>query len=80
VRLAGDEAVEARLGFLSVNDVPTVIDVSGLTPADAVEHVLTELEPAEDIHATVAYRAQLVRVLTRRVLDAATTQARERAA
>jgi 2-furoyl-CoA dehydrogenase FAD binding subunit len=80
VRLAGDEAVEARLGFLSVNDVPTVIDVSGLTPADAVEQVLTELEPAEDIHATVAYRAQLVRVLTRRVLDAATTQARERAA
>jgi 2-furoyl-CoA dehydrogenase FAD binding subunit len=80
VRVDGDDVVEARLGFLSVNDVPTVLDVSGLTPQDAVEHVLTELEPADDIHASAAYRAQLVRVLTRRVLDAATTDARGRAA
>jgi 2-furoyl-CoA dehydrogenase FAD binding subunit len=80
VRVDGDDVVEARLGFLSVNDVPTVLDVSGLTPQDAVEHVLTELEPADDIHASAAYRAQLVGVLTRRVLDAATTDARGRAA
>jgi 2-furoyl-CoA dehydrogenase FAD binding subunit len=80
VRVDGDDVVEARLGFLSVNDVPTVLDVSGLTTQDAVEHVLTELEPADDIHASAAYRAQLVRVLTRRVLDAATTDARGRAA
>ncbi len=79
VRVEGDEVVEARLGFLSVNDVPTVVDVSGRTPDEAVEHVLTELEPAGDIHATADYRAHLVRVLTRRVLAAATEDARERA-
>ena len=80
VRVDGDDVVEARLGFLSVNDVPTVVDVSGLTPEDAVERVLTDLEPADDIHATAAYRTQLVRVLTRKVLDAATADARGRAA
>jgi carbon-monoxide dehydrogenase medium subunit len=79
VRVDGDDAVEARLGFLSVNDVPTVVDVSGMTPDESAEHVLTRLEPADDIHATAAYRAQLVRVLTRRVLAAATEHARERA-
>lgn len=80
VRVDGDDVVEARLGFLSVNDVPTVVDVSGLTPQNAAEHVLTELEPADDIHATAAYRTQLVRVLTRKVLEAATADARGRAA
>lgn len=80
VRLDGDEVVEARLGYLSVNDVPTVVDVSGRAPEVAVDHVLTELEPADDIHATAAYRAQLVRVLTRRVLEAAAADARGRAA
>jgi 2-furoyl-CoA dehydrogenase FAD binding subunit len=79
VRVEGDEVVEARLGFLSVNDVPTVVDVSGRTPDEAVEHALTELEPAGDIHATADYRAHLVRVLTRRVLAAATEDARGRA-
>jgi carbon-monoxide dehydrogenase medium subunit len=77
VRVDGDDAIEARLGFLSVNDVPTVVDVSGLTPDESAEHVLRKLEPADDIHATAAYRAQLVRVLTRRVLAAATEHARE---
>ena len=56
-----------------------MVDVSGRTPDEAVEHVLTELEPAGDIHATADYRAHLVRVLTRRVLAAATEDARERA-
>lgn len=79
VRVDGDEVVGAKLGYLSVNDVPTVVDVSGRTPEDAVDQVLTELEPAADIHATAAYRAQLVRVLTRRVLHDATVAARGRA-
>ena len=35
------------------------------------EAALEQLEPAEDIHATAAYRAQLVRVLTERVVRAA---------
>jgi 2-furoyl-CoA dehydrogenase FAD binding subunit len=79
VRLAGDAVVEARAGFLSVNEVPTVVDLTaalarGLdesTLAEAAELALGSLEPAADIHATAAYRAQLVRVLTARVLRAA---------
>ena len=78
VRVEGGDVVEARLGYLSVNDVPTVVDVSGRSPEEAVEHVLTALEPAGDIHATAAYRSQLVRVLTRRVFQAATEHARGR--
>ena len=40
--------------------------------------MLTELEPSDDIHATAAYRAHLVKVLTRRVLREATDHARGR--
>ena len=80
VRVEGDEVVEARLGYLSVNDVPTVVDVSGRSPEDAADHALTELQPDGDIHATAAYRSHLVRVLTRRVLEAAADNARSRQA
>lgn len=80
VRVEGDEVVEARLGYLSVNDVPTVIDVGGRTPEEAADHALTELQPDDDIHATAAYRSHLVRVLTRRVLQAATDNATSRQA
>ena len=72
--------VSARLGYLSVNDVPTVVDVSGASDDEAVERALAVLEPADDIHATAAYRTHLARVLTRRVLQAATDDARERIA
>ena len=78
VRVEGDEVVEARLGYLSVNDMPTVVDVTGHDPEEVAEHVLTELEPSDDIHATAAYRAHLVKVLTRRVLTQATEHARGR--
>jgi len=78
VRVEGDELVSARLGYLSVNDVPTVVDVSGCSIDEAVDRALGALEPADDIHATAAYRAHLARVLTRRVLTAATDHARER--
>lgn len=79
VRLEGATIVEARAGYLSVCDVPTVVDltsavrsgVDDLALAAAGELALTMLDPAEDIHATAAYRAQLVRVLTARVLRAA---------
>ncbi len=80
VRVEGEEVVEARLGYLSVNDVPTVVDVSGRSPDEAADHVLTELQPDDDIHATAAYRSHLVRVLTRRVLGAAIDHARGRTA
>lgn len=79
VRVAGEDVVEARAGYLSVCDVPTAVDLTpavanGLTAAaldDAAELALGQLTPEEDIHATAAYRRQLVRTLTARVLQTA---------
>jgi len=79
VRLDGDRVAEARAGFLSVNEVPTVVDLAadladGVTDAAlaaAGETALAALDPADDIHGTAAYRAQLTRVLTTRVLRSA---------
>jgi carbon-monoxide dehydrogenase medium subunit len=79
VRLVGDRVVAATAGYLSVCEVPTVVDLTadladGVTDAAlaaAGETALAALDPADDIHATAAYRAQLVRVLTARVLRAA---------
>jgi len=80
VRRSGDSVVEARAGYLSVADVPTVVDLTGclagavddeslaLGMAAAGEAALGALDPADDIHASAAYRAQLVKVLTARVL------------
>jgi carbon-monoxide dehydrogenase medium subunit len=87
VRLDGDALVEARAGYLSVCDVPTVVDVSealcgvvSTSSTDAAgELALAHLDPAGDLHATAAYRSQLVRVLTARVLRAAYDDARARA-
>jgi 2-furoyl-CoA dehydrogenase FAD binding subunit len=59
------------VGYLSVSDVPTVVDLSGVAEADLGDAALEHLEPADDIHATSAYRAQLVRVLTARVVRSA---------
>ncbi len=73
----------ARAGYFSVCDVPTVVDlgpalgVVGRKPLDddrlsaAAELALGSLDPADDIHATADYRAQLARTLTRRVVAAA---------
>ncbi|QSR30111.1 molybdopterin dehydrogenase [Nocardioides sp. S5] len=77
VELEGDEVVRARLGYLSVSDVPVVVDVSDSLD-DPAGAALAELEPVDDIHATADYRAHLVRVLTPRVLSAATDHARQR--
>jgi carbon-monoxide dehydrogenase medium subunit len=85
VRVDGDRVTEARAGYLSVNELPTVVDLTDVLAGHAVstgsttdealaeagEVALAGLDPAEDIHATAAYRAQLVRVLTARVLRAA---------
>lgn len=57
----------ARIGVVSVADVPTVVDISDRLD-DAADAVLEALEPAADIHASADYRAHLVRVLTDRVL------------
>jgi carbon-monoxide dehydrogenase medium subunit len=68
----GDGADErVRVGYLSVCDVPTVVDLSGVPDDDLGDAALEHLDPAEDIHATADYRAQLVRVLTARVVRSA---------
>jgi 2-furoyl-CoA dehydrogenase FAD binding subunit len=73
VRVEGDVVVSARVGYLSVCDVPTVVDVTEAwgSPDDAGDLALARLDPADDVHATAAYRARLVRVLTARVLQEA---------
>ncbi len=86
VRIDGEAVVSARLGYLSVADVPTVVDattaLSGGVDDDALAAAgglaLEHLDPADDLHASAAYRAQLVRVLTARVLRAAYDDARSR--
>jgi carbon-monoxide dehydrogenase medium subunit len=78
VQLA-DSALTARAGFLSVCEVPTVVDltpalaagVTGESLEAAVELALAALDPEEDIHATAAYRRHLVSTLTKRVVTAA---------
>ncbi len=65
------EGTSVKVGYLSVSDVPTVIDLSGVADDDLGEAALAQLEPMDDIHATAAYRAQLVRVLTARVVRSA---------
>lgn len=82
VETDGDAITRARLGFVSVSDVPVVVDVTDAVrdPAgDPAAEALAQLDPADDIHATAAYRAHLVRVLAPRVLAAATDHARSRA-
>ncbi len=86
VRLEGDQVVQAEAGYVSVNEVPTVLDltaelsggVDDASLAAAAEAAVSRLEPDGDIHATPDYRAQLVRVLTSRVLRAAHQDACER--
>jgi carbon-monoxide dehydrogenase medium subunit len=70
VRVDGDAVGSARLGYLSVCEVPTVVDVTGRL-VEAADLALEQLDPADDIHATADYRAQLVRVLTARVVRSA---------
>jgi carbon-monoxide dehydrogenase medium subunit len=82
--MAGVAAVvdgeSVRAAYLSVNDVPTVVDLSGVDDEKLGDAALEHLEPVGDIHATADYRAQLVRVLTQRVVEAARADAQERAA
>ena len=79
VETDGGKVVRARVGYVSVSDVPVVVDVTDALD-DPAAQALAELEPADDIHATAAYRAHLVRVLTPRVLADAIHHARQHAA
>jgi 2-furoyl-CoA dehydrogenase FAD binding subunit len=84
VRVDGDRIVSARAGYLSVSEVPTVVELA-LEGADdaslaaAAGQALDRLDPVGDIHASADYRAHLVRVLTARVLRTAYDDARDRA-
>jgi len=88
IRVEGGSIIEARTGYLSVNDTPQVVDVTQLLAggidddalAAAGEAALAQLDPTDDIHATAAYRAQLVRVLTSRVVRSAHEDALRRSA
>jgi 2-furoyl-CoA dehydrogenase FAD binding subunit len=86
VQVDGDRVVRARAGYLSVSEVPTVIELTDAfsvavdeeSLAAAGEMALAGLDPQTDIHASADYRAQLVRVLTARVLRSAYDDARGR--
>lgn len=87
VGLHEDGAIASvRAGYLSVSETPVVVDLTDCF-ADGVdtsalvtagEWALKHLEPESDIHASAEYRAQLVRVLTARVVTAAHADARAR--
>lgn len=77
VETDGGEVTRARVGFVSVSDVPTVVDVTDALD-DPATAALAELDPVDDIHATAAYRAHLVKVLTPRILADAIQHARDR--
>jgi len=80
-----DGVVEsAHASFVSVTDVPAVLDltpifaarsVETLTFDDAIEPVREFIDPQDDIHATAEYRRMLAAELTRRALRTATADA-----
>ncbi len=88
VALDDDGAVaRARVGAISIHPTPLVVDctdaLSGRPPdpdasAAAGDLVDAASDPAPDLHATVAYRRQLTRVLTGRAIAAAAAHAAER--
>jgi CO/xanthine dehydrogenase FAD-binding subunit len=89
VRVDGNTVTSVRVAYLSVCEVPTVVDltdvfdggpVTGEALEAAGESGWTHLHPHDDIHATAAYRQQLVRVLTGRVVAAAHSDAVRRSA
>jgi carbon-monoxide dehydrogenase medium subunit len=89
VELDGQGAVSAaRVGAISIHPTPLVVDcgevLTGRPPDDADalraagELVDAASAPGGDLHADVAYRRQLTRVLTARALSAAADHARTR--
>ena len=85
VRMDESGAVTSvRAGYLSVCEVPTVVDLTAAFPggeitdqalADAGELALAVLDPESDIHASAQYRAQLARILTARAIRQGLTDA-----
>lgn len=85
VAVEDGRVTSARAGYLSVSDVPAVVDLTealdGEVTATALDRAadaaLAVLDPETDIHATADYRAHLARVLTARVVTAAHADARK---
>ena len=69
VGVDGDAVVSARVGYLSVSDVPTVVDVTAALEAGVRATAL--VDPFGNQHATAAY----LRSLTGTVVERALTQA-----
>jgi carbon-monoxide dehydrogenase medium subunit len=72
-----------RCGYLSVADVPLVLDLTDAwraDPRDAAALAHDTVDPVTDLHATADYRRHLARVLTIRAARQAISAARERAA
>ena len=85
---ADGTVTDARVGAISIHPTPLVVDCSGpladtIADAaaldDAAALVDAASEPEADLHATVAYRRQLTRVLTARAIREAAAHARQRA-
>ena len=79
----------ARASFVSVTDVPDVLDLTeavvGVEPgavrwAGIDDVVASHVDPQADIHATADYRRALVTELTKRAFTEAATGAEERSA
>nr|XP_061811790.1 6-hydroxypseudooxynicotine dehydrogenase complex subunit alpha-like [Nerophis lumbriciformis] len=82
IRAPDGTLTDAKLCYLSVGDTPIEAKtaqamLTGQQPsrelfeAAAATAASLDIDPPGDIHASVAYRRQLVRVLTRRVIEAA---------
>jgi carbon-monoxide dehydrogenase medium subunit len=86
----GDDGTlaSAAVGAISIHPTPLVVDcsaaVAGRPPDDgdalaaAGEVVDAASEPSADLHATIGYRRQLIRVLTGRAIAAAAVHATDR--
>ncbi len=80
---AGGELGRLRCGYLSVAEVPVVVDLTQAwrsDPRDAAEQASGAVDPVTDLHATADYRRQLTRVLTIRAGAQAICAAQDRAA
>lgn len=84
---ASGRAESVRAGYLSVCDVPTVVDLTpAFTEADradtavdrAAQLAVESLDPPNDVHASADYRRHLAQVLTRRVVRGALEDAAAR--
>ena len=81
LRLDGERIAEARIGVGGAGDRPLRITeaeqaLAGAVPspetlAEAGALAAAKVEPFEDLHASVAYRRDLVRAMTRRALERA---------